>query len=837
MAKPRIETDFPIKGLPATEDWLPKYSRHVAPRILRLEDKKLMVVLRVTGSPFESVSDDVLKINYDNLTTTISLLGRDHGNRLAFWTTFDRRKVRFDDHFRFQGKFLRRFATKYLQRFQKDDYLENRFWITLILKYDDLDDGVKAAEMLADDAMKSLAIYDPECLQTYQRNDILFSEIYSFLGYLLNGVEEDVPVTSSPARVLVPASWPHFHYDTAEIRNDSFTRHCTCYDLKDFPKTGWGQLNPMLSLQAEFTLTQSFTCMTAFDTQRAIGKQINKLQSSGDKARHQVDELEGALGYIASGELAFGDYHGALIVYGDTAKAAMANGSLVTTRSKNECGLVWTKATVTAPWTYLSQMPAAKVKPRPQPKSTRNLASTFSLHDYSSGKSRGNPIGDGSAVVPLQTVSKKLYCYNYHATRDDESNTGEKVAGHTLMLGSTGVGKTVFQLVCASFFERFNPMVFGLDVGRAMEIWCRQIRGTYIALAAGERTGFSPLADLADTPQNRQFLYDIVTICARDENGKVSAEDRKQIQDSVDTVLSIEDRRARRFSRLLESIEDLGGNSLYVRLSAWCESEGGRYAWVFDNPPGMLPDIANLRRVMFDVSTFAREGYEPSEAVFTYIFHLKQLMQREGKLLMSIVEEFWLPLKYEKTRAMIEAVLAAGRKAGEFLVLVSQQPEQAISSPVFPQIRSLTATKVFLPDPEAEYKGSYDRCNMSLKEFEAFKSLGKSSRTFLIKQSNQSAFATLDLRGFEDEIAVLSSTPENVLLMNDSIKAYGEDPDDWLEPFLERVAAEKLRAKLAVQYGNDSEMLDARLESGMKEWREKKRIEWDELDRLAAQRI
>ncbi|MDL5472180.1 conjugal transfer protein, partial [Klebsiella pneumoniae] len=119
--------------------------------------------------------------------------------------------------------------------------------------------------------------------------------------------------------------------------------------------------------------------------------------------------------------------------------------------------------------TYASQMPGAKTKPLPQPKSSRNLASTFTLHDYSSGKSKGNPIGDGSAVVPLQTVSKKLYNFNYHATREDETNTGEKIAGHTLILGSTGVGKTVLQLVLATFFLRFDPMMFGLDVGRGME--------------------------------------------------------------------------------------------------------------------------------------------------------------------------------------------------------------------------------------------------------------------------------------------------------------------------------------------------------------------------------
>jgi len=189
--------------------------------------------------------------------------------------------------------------------------------------------------------------------------------------------------------------------------------------------------------------------------------------------------------------------------------------------------------------------------------------------------------------------------------------------------------------------------------------------------------------------------------------------------------------------------------------------------------------------------------------------------------MLSIIEEFWLPIKYAKTREMMEAVLAAGRKAGEFLVLVTQQPEQAINSPIFPQIRSLTATKIFLPDPEAEYE-SYKRCNLTEKEFAELTKLGKSSRTFLVKQSNQSAFATLDLYGFDDYMAVLSGTPENVNIMHEVIAEFGSDPDVWLAPFQERVFANKLQQKLSIQHGKEPAVVASMLEIGIAERRAKK---------------
>jgi type IV secretion system protein VirB4 len=112
---------------------------------------------------------------------------------------------------------------------------------------------------------------------------------------------------------------------------------------------------------------------------------------------------------------------------------------------------------------------------------------------------------------------------------------------------------------------------------------------------------------------------------------------------------------------------------------------------------------------------------------------------------------------------------------------------------------------------------------MTEKEFLELKKLSKSSRTFLIKQGNQSAFATLDLYGFQDEMVVLSSTPENIVLMEQCIAEYGDDPDAWLEPLQEKVFAAATYQKLALQYGDDPAVVPAMLEIAINERREKKR--------------
>ncbi|WP_244264509.1 hypothetical protein, partial [Kingella kingae] len=68
--------------------------------------------------------------------------------------------------------------------------------------------------------------------------------------------------------------------------------------------------------------------------------------------------------------------------------------------------------------------------------------------------------------MPLQTVSKTLFHFNFHFSNPQEDNVGEKIAGHTLILGATGTGKTTLQTSLMTFVERFDPYIFALDLDR-----------------------------------------------------------------------------------------------------------------------------------------------------------------------------------------------------------------------------------------------------------------------------------------------------------------------------------------------------------------------------------
>lgn len=99
---------------------------------------------------------------------------------------------------------------------------------------------------------------------------------------------------------------------------------------------------------------------------------------------------------------------------------------------------------------------------------------------------------------------------------------------------------------------------------------------------------------------------------------------------------------------------------------------------------------------------------------------------------------------------------------------------------------------ILLPNPNADKKDYIDGLKLTDSEFQVIKSLDERSRCFLVKQGHASAVCQLNLRGFDDELAVISASTDNIDIMDGIIKKTAERlgvgidavrPEDWLQTF------------------------------------------------------
>lgn len=789
-----------LKKIPV-DSILPPYGKNITDSIIHMDSARLCATLKLSGIPFEAVSDSTLEQAFATVSNLLVGLAKDFGGRLAVWTHLIKRNIKLDESYSFDNDFFQSFADKYVERFSNSTFFETSYYMTFVLKYRDVKDSIAEMDKILSMAKVALSSFEVTVLAVEENLDGSIScRNNEFLAYLFNNAQERIPLSASSAvDTIVNSTW-YFGYDVLEVhnKNEMSKKNAVLFLLRDYPAmTECGMWDFLLKEQHEFIISQSMVLMNNSSAIKLIDKQLNKLASTGDAAEQQADELAYGRAYLTSGDIAFGDYQATLMVFGSSAKQAVENGMNVSSQFfSSGKGARWVRCNTDAIFAFSSIFPGSANRPLSSPRSTNNIASSFSLHNYSLGKKSGNPIGDGSALMPLRTKAGGLHYFNGHHSNPNENVLGEKIAGHVLLLGATGTGKTTTQCTISLFGQRFNGLMFVLDYQRSMELFILASGGSYFSIKEGEKTGLNPF-QLGDKEDKTlvSFLYRLVERCAAEHDGTISVQDENIIKAAVDSVMDTQSEN-RRFSYLLQFINK--GTALRDRLERWCEygSNGiGKYAWALDAEVNTFNPIEHTK-IGFDMTALlATDGVHPvMEPMFSVLLFMKNMMQRDGKTMATIIEEFWKPVSYPLPAALIKDVLKSGRLKGEYIYLISQSPEDAINIPLFPAIVQQTPTKVLLPNPDAEYE-SYKKIGCTEKEFNELKKLYKDSRTFLIKQSNTSCFAELNLYGFDDYLPIISGTWENVALRNEIVQEIGSDaPDKWIPVLQQRIRERKLHA-------------------------------------------
>ncbi|EGN7792178.1 TPA: VirB4 family type IV secretion/conjugal transfer ATPase [Escherichia coli] len=731
---------------------------------------------------------------------------------LAIWTNTIRREENTFPGGDFEPGFAASFNEKYKAHLGKNNMMVNELYLTILLrpgvnkadgyfqKFEKNEQAIRRQQQEAIEKLtevsnlvcSSLSSYGPKLLGTYERRGILHSEVLEFLSFLVNGEWYPRALPRQDLAQTLAFNRPFFGSDAFELRGVVDSKVGAILGIGEYPEgTEAGLLNALLSAPFPLVLTQSFNFLSKPIGIELLRRQQRRMRNAGDLATSQIDEIDDALDDLTAGRFVFGEHHLCLTVFGtdgadlkknlSDARAELANCSMVVSRED------WAVAAA-----FWSMLPGNfKFRPRPAPLSSKNFAGFSSFHNYPTGRRLGNQWGP--AVTMFKTTSGAPFYFNFHepldvnkakkqaqleaelgANKMAESKEEQKALGNTLIIGPSGSGKTVVQGVLLAQSKKFNPTQIIFDKDRGLEIYVRAEGGVYLPLKKGVRTGCNPF-QLEPTESNLLFLESLVKKCA---GGKFTVNDEQEVSRAVRGVMRLS-KAHRRISSCLEFLDPVNREGVHARLGKWCGS--GSLAWVFDCAEDQIIFDGNSM-FGFDVTEFLDDP-EVRTPLVMYLFHrIEQLI--DGRRVQIFMDEFWKLLLDEFFEDLAQNKLKVIRKQNGILTFGTQSAKDVLNSPIAHSIIEQCATMIFMPNPKAAHKDYVDGLKLTEREFQLIKEeMQPGSRRFLIKQGHNSVVAELDLKGFSDELAVISGTTDNVELMERVIAEYGNDPKEWLPVF------------------------------------------------------
>ena len=797
------------------------YTAHVSPTVIRTSFGDYVRVFRLGGASFESNDDEEL----NNWHERLNVLWRNVASpNVALWTQLVRRRAGLDSTVdapleKSARPFANSLYAKYRARLADETLMVNELYLAVVYRpaagaatglvsrflaktqrngaQEGLADALDVCEKLGQTLTASLTRYEPESLGTYKFGPVWCSSLLEYLGLLINGEWQRTSLPGGPVNRALATTRLFFGTEGIEYRLPTATRVGAMLGIKEYPTpTVSGMYNRLLSAPFAFILTQSFAFLTKATGQSLLQRQINRMANAGDFAVSQAVELTDALDALTSNEFVMGDHHFSLQVLADLPEPGMRscgggrlkalNDSVAVARSHlADTGMLVAREDLALEAAFWAQLPGNfPLRPRKAPITSRNFAAMAPFHNYPAGRASGNHWG--AALCLLVTSARSPYYFSLHASDPADPDGGSrKDTGHTLICGPTGSGKTVFIGFLVAMLDRQGATQVIFDKDRGLEILVRALGGEYLPLKSGVSTGFNPL-QLPPSASNVEFLKEwlrklcIGPACAA---GTASVREAADLDQALRGTLAL-DPESRRLSRLVEFLDPTDPEGLHARLTRWCGSCGGDYAWVFDNPRDTVVSRLNGRSVIgFDVTEFLDHSLLRSP-ITVYLFHLvRQLL--DGRRLVCWMDEFWRLLSDSAFESFAKDGPKTWRKLNGVMCLATQSPSDVLDSAISRTLIEQTPTKIFFPNADADFHEYTQGFGLTEREFALVKEqLEPGSRMFLVKQAHHSVVCELNLKGFDAELAVISGRADAVIRLQKIIAETGPDPMLWLSKFM-----------------------------------------------------
>jgi type IV secretion system protein VirB4 len=476
--------------------------------------------------------------------------------------------------------------------------------------------------------------------------------------------------------------------------------HLRCLSVRGFPTSTWpGLLDDLNRLGFAYRWMTRFLFMGKPEAERelvrlrrqwfakrkgviallreAIFQQETPLVDS-DAANKSAD-ADAALQELGSDEVSYG-YITATVVVLDSELGEVEQKLRAIERTLQGRGLVTIPETLNAVDAWLSSVPGNVYANVRQPiVSTLNLAHLLPLSAVWAGPDRNAHL-DGPPLVVTRTDGATPFRLVMHV--------GD--VGHTLVVGPTGVGKSVLLATLAMQFRRYaNSRVFVFDKGHSARATILGLGGEHYDLGHDGAIAFQPLARIDDEGY-RAWAAEWIAGLLLHEGVDVTPEVKGSVWSALVSLASapLDQRTLTGLSVLLQS------NHLRQALQPYVL--GGACGRLLDADHDRLGDGA-VQGFEMEELMHGRTAVLP---VLSYLF--RRLEDRfDGPAALLILDEAWVFLDDPSFAGRIREWLKTLRKKNVSVVFATQSLADVQRSTIAPAIIESCASRIFLPNPQA----------------------------------------------------------------------------------------------------------------------------------------
>jgi len=496
--------------------------------------------------------------------------------------------------------------------------------------------------------------------------------------------------------------------------------HLRVTTLRGFPTSTWpGILDDLNRLGFAYRWSTRFVCLDKDEAEGELGrlrrqwfakrKSVLALlretlfqQESpllNTDASNKAADADAALQALGSDQVAFGYLTSTVTVL--DADADLADEKLRRVeRVIQERGFVTIAESLNSVEAWLSSIPGnAYANVRQPVVSTLNLAHLMPLSAVWAGPERNAHL-DGPPLIVTRTEGATPFRLVTHV--------GD--VGHTLVVGPTGMGKSVLLATLAMQFRRYKgSRIFAFDMGRSMRATVLGLGGEHYDLGGNGAIAFQPLARVNEEG-SRSRAAEWVEGRLLQEGVAVGPDEKVAIWSALGSLggAPVEQRTLTGLSLLLQS------NTLRQALAPYVL--GGAHGKLLDS------DLDYLSTA--DVQCFEMEELMPSKAavlaVLGYLF--ARLEERfDGAPTLLILDESWLFLDDQIFSARIRQWLKTLRKKNVSVIFATQSLADIKDSSIAPAIIESCASRIFLPNSQAtepQIRSIYEGFGLNARQIE-----------------------------------------------------------------------------------------------------------------------